>query len=324
MTHGNDWDNYEKTEAVNLNTHEVTEAQEVDGLWVPKHHRTWYRLRNFGDDNNVETIRDHEVTEFTRGGVKPADLLVPFEPGVEVIDAVAEVSYVVKEDGKAEPRPLFVPSLGNARTADAADLAAALAANPINDIPDPAAPERQAALQRLTDLREARLRKADPLRGQAAPAFAAGGTWVHSEPLKWEDLKGKVVILEFFADWCAPCRNDLPLAQHLHESAAKGNIVVIGVHTAGSDRAAVDAFLGEMKLTFPVLIDAPAGRGGDAQVAGARAGAKGDGPAGFGATCEAYGVRGIPHSVVIGPDGKVVGRGTIHDAYELATSLAGK
>ncbi len=95
------------------------------------------------------------------------------------------------------------------------------------------------------------------------------------------ELEGKVVVLNFWATWCAPCRLEMPSLQSLHEDRAGDGVVVLGLATdVGGAQPIVD-FLTERGITYPI---------GRATNAHKRA---------FG------GIRGIPTTFVIGRDGTV-------------------
>ena len=69
---------------------------------------------------------------------------------------------------------------------------------------------------------------------------------------KVKDLKGKVVILDFWATYCAPCIEEIP---HLMELQAKygDDLRVIGLHVGGEeDRPKVPAFIEQLKITYPL------------------------------------------------------------------------
>jgi len=92
-----------------------------------------------------------------------------------------------------------------------------------------------------------------------------------------EDLRGKVVIMDFWATWCGPCRQVMPYLQELHESYGE-ELVVIGVNTWEQEDPA--AFMVENGYTYSVVIN------GDA-------------------VAQEYFVEGIPTFYVIAPDGTV-------------------
>jgi peroxiredoxin len=68
-------------------------------------------------------------------------------------------------------------------------------------------------------------------------------------------LAGKVVVVDFWATWCAPCKQELPVLQRLYERYAKQGLVVVAV-SVDKDATNVRKFASELKLSFPVLHDA--------------------------------------------------------------------
>jgi peroxiredoxin len=102
----------------------------------------------------------------------------------------------------------------------------------------------------------------------------SGKTWTFS------DLRGKVVLVNFWATWCPPCRKEMPDLETLYERFAPKGFVVLGI--SDEEAAKVEPFIGERKVTFPVLLD-PGRKVNDL-----------------------FMVEGIPKSFVYGRDGKLV------------------
>jgi thiol-disulfide isomerase/thioredoxin len=70
-----------------------------------------------------------------------------------------------------------------------------------------------------------------------------------------ESLKGKVVLVDFWASWCAPCRESFPALEDLHKRLAAKGVVVIGV-SVDEVRGEMERFLKKNPVTFTVLRDA--------------------------------------------------------------------
>ncbi len=71
-----------------------------------------------------------------------------------------------------------------------------------------------------------------------------------------EDYRGKIVILNFWATWCVPCRKEMPLFVELQNEYAARGVQWIAVSTDPAEsRKEVDAFVKEYKLNFPVWVD---------------------------------------------------------------------
>ena len=68
----------------------------------------------------------------------------------------------------------------------------------------------------------------------AAPELAAGD-WINSEPLKLKDLRGRVVLIEFWTYGCYNCRNTLPFVKSWHDRYREKGLTVIGVHSPEFD-----------------------------------------------------------------------------------------
>lgn len=68
-----------------------------------------------------------------------------------------------------------------------------------------------------------------------------------------DKFKGKVVVLNFWATWCPPCRAEIPDFMKLHESYKDKNVVVLGV-SLDSGLGPVKRFVRTQKLNYPVLM----------------------------------------------------------------------
>ena len=91
--------------------------------------------------------------------------------------------------------------------------------------------------------------------GTKPPPALDARDWHNSAPLALADLKGKVVLLDFWGVWCGPCVAKLPAVQALHDKYKDRGLVVIGVHSADrADRLA--EFLLTRKVSIPVALDA--------------------------------------------------------------------
>ncbi len=106
--------------------------------------------------------------------------------------------------------------------------------------------------------------------GQSAPAShpAGGGPAMlagapaQSYPIKrldgsmdsLENYRGRVVLVNLWASWCAPCRSETPALEQLYSEDRGKGFVVLGIDQGESAEAA-GAFAKEMKLTYPILLD---------------------------------------------------------------------
>src|SRR5262245_28515817 len=68
-------------------------------------------------------------------------------------------------------------------------------------------------------------------------------------------LKGKVVIVDFWATWCGPCKESMPVLEKLHKKYGSQGLVVVGV-SVDEEAANVGPFIKKMKVSFPIVHDA--------------------------------------------------------------------
>jgi peroxiredoxin len=118
--------------------------------------------------------------------------------------------------------------------------------------------------------------------GTKPPHFS--GHTLDARPLSLTDLRGKVVIVNFWASWCLECRPEMPILEGLHREFAWRGLAVVGIN-AREDEQAVARDATELRLTFPLVLD-QAGKNN-----------------------RLYGVIGLPTSFVLGRDGRAVAFG---------------
>lgn len=68
------------------------------------------------------------------------------------------------------------------------------------------------------------------------------------------DLKGQVVMINFWASWCAPCRQEMPLLNELYDTYKKAGFTLLGVNL-DEEKSEAKGFLKKVPVTFPVLHD---------------------------------------------------------------------
>jgi thiol-disulfide isomerase/thioredoxin len=90
--------------------------------------------------------------------------------------------------------------------------------------------------------------------GQPAPQFTLP-TLQGDQPTALKQYAGKVIYLDFWASWCAPCRTSFPLLNKLHEKLKAQGFEVVAINL-DEDKAAAAKFLQEIPISFTVLRDA--------------------------------------------------------------------
>jgi thiol-disulfide isomerase/thioredoxin len=100
---------------------------------------------------------------------------------------------------------------------------------------------------------------ASPAATATAPDFTGIDHWFNSPPLHMQDLRGKVVLVEFWTNECINCVHVLPHTKELYDKYAKDGLVVVGVHTPEYDEerdpATVKAAINRFGIDWPVAID---------------------------------------------------------------------
>jgi len=108
------------------------------------------------------------------------------------------------------------------------------------------------------------------------------------ENVRLSDLRGQVVLLNFWASWCGPCRQEMPILDSMHNKYKSLGFTVLGVNLDAKSNKAIK-YLKDTPVTFPVLYDPKGDVSGE------------------------YGVQIMPSTVIIDKDGNVR---YLHEGYK--------
>lgn len=89
--------------------------------------------------------------------------------------------------------------------------------------------------------------------GARLPSFSA--RTLDGKPVTPGALKGKVVLVDFWASWCEPCKEELPVLERLYRAHKEEGLVVLGV-SVDRDTDNMRAFLRKHPVSFPIIHDA--------------------------------------------------------------------
>lgn len=127
---------------------------------------------------------------------------------------------------------------------------------------------------------------ADIAPGAVAPSFELQSST--GKPMGLADLKGQVVLINFWASWCGPCRQEMPILDQLYKSYQAAGFTLIGVNVEPNASDA-EKFLKDTPVSFPILFDPQS------------------------MVSKLYEVSGMPSTIIVGRDGKIA---YVHHGYK--------
>jgi peroxiredoxin len=122
--------------------------------------------------------------------------------------------------------------------------------------------------------------------GAPAPAFQLRSS--ANTELSLNDLKGQVVLINFWASWCGPCRQEMPVLEQLYRKYKSAGVTLLGVNVEPKT-ADAEGFLKSTPVSFPILFDP------DSKVS------------------RLYEVSGMPSTVILDRSGKIR---FVHQGYK--------
>ncbi len=118
------------------------------------------------------------------------------------------------------------------------------------------------------------------LVGRTAPAFAL--TDLSGKTVRLADFKGKIILLDFWATWCVPCREETPQFIELQRQYAEKGFTLLGIALDEEGAVVVKPFAQQLGINYPVVI-------GNTQVSAAYGG-----------------IQALPTAFLIGRDGRIL------------------
>ena len=137
-----------------------------------------------------------------------------------------------------------------------------------------------------------------PSLPRPAPAFALKD--LSDTEISTVTLRGRVVLLDFWATWCAPCRKSMPELQALHDKYSRRGFSVVGVSIDEGGSAKVKKYVASKKLSYPIAMDSEKNP-----------------------VWDSFRVKAVPAAYLIDREGRIVAQwtGAPANARDLATRL---
>ena len=107
---------------------------------------------------------------------------------------------------------------------------------------------------------------------------------LNSKKVELREFRGKVVLLNFWATWCGPCKEEMPSMEALYQLYKEKDFTLVAISVDYEGVRPVKEFIEKQRYTFPVLLDPNS------------------------ETLDPFGVKGIPTTFVIDKKGRIVGR----------------
>jgi peroxiredoxin len=119
-----------------------------------------------------------------------------------------------------------------------------------------------------------------PVERTEAPDFILSD--LEGQPVRLRDLRGKLVLLNFWATWCVPCRTEMPSMERLHQTFKGTEFALLAISIDRQGVELVRPFVEELRLKFSVLLDQTM------------------------EISRRYGLRGLPTTYLIDPEGRLI------------------
>lgn len=169
-----------------------------------------------------------------------------FDPVAPPKIVIFEGTQVRKDPAPYTPRPMF-----DAPRPDVSKITAKPASVTRTKDQRPPTKVSLSIYREGDDLRQNQMAR---LESSAAPKFSVQ-QWVNSSPLTLTQLRGKIVVLDFWATWCQPCLRSVPHNNDLAKRYKADGVVLIGIcHPQGADRMIPIAK--QLGIQYPIAIDA--------------------------------------------------------------------
>ena len=107
---------------------------------------------------------------------------------------------------------------------------------------------------------------------------------LRGEEIRLADFRDKVVLINFWATWCGPCRDEMPAMEQLWNRFKDQGFAILAISLDKGSRKRIDTFIRKSGLTYPILLDPQEG------------------------VSKQYNLVGLPGSYLIGRDGKIRGK----------------